>query len=803
MSDNRNIAIDKMKLIAAFLVVAIHVSPFQSINGTADFIVTRVIARIAVPFFFMVSGYFVLGGKESEGGGKRNKEQSGKHGDRVSRFMKKTAFLYLAATLLYLPVNLYAGNFKGLTFGQGLKDLLFDGTFYHLWYLPAVLLGMALCLAFLSVFGEKTAFGVSLFLYGIGLFGDSYYGLISRIPFMEKFYEKLFAISSYTRNGVFFAPVFLMLGYFAAKRRNGKKQEVEELERTEELKEEAARQRELISTGGLSAVLLLLMIGEGLILHKLNVQKHDSMYVLLIPLMYVFFRFICAFPSGRKQDGKVNGAGGKKRKVYGDMSMMIYIIHPLVLIVLRGISKPLGLYDICVENTLICYILVSVISAAAAWILARVLHGISRSYSDRTGSRRAGNYAAGYRETVGREAGKGAAVYPETAGRKAGKDERRDLQTDRAWIEINPDHLRHNVEQIRNRLPKGCRLMAVVKANAYGHGDAVVAKLLNEMGVKSFAVASLEEGARLRKEGIKGKILVLGYTDPQNAGYLAKYRLVQTVVDDDYAKRLNGQGVPVKVHIKVDTGMHRLGEDSGDLKKIMRIFRYGNLEVEGVFSHLCVADSNREEDIFYTEKQIKRFEGVLDEIRRIGYAGIKTHLQSSYGMVNHPELHYDYVRVGIMMYGCLSRPGDYVKEPLDLRGVLTLKARIALVRKLKKGDFVGYGCTFKAPCDMMMAAVTIGYGDGYPRTLSGGKGYVLVKGQKAPIIGRICMDQMTVDVTGIDGVCPGDEVILIGEDGGACIRAEEVAQAAGTIANELLCRLGSRLGHVTSKNDRN
>lgn len=732
MSDIRNTAIDKMKLIAAFLVVAIHISVFQSINGTLDFIVTRIIARIAVPFFFMVSGYFVLAKWGLDG-----RKQKG----TIIRFMKKTALLYLAATLLYLPVNIYAGNFKGYGVGQGLKDLLFDGAFYHLWYLPAVLLGMIICLGLLSVFGEKTAFCVSLLLYGIGLFGDSYYGLISRIPVMEKFYEKLFGISSYTRNGIFFAPVFLLLGYFAAK---GKSRE----------NKPGRRKQELIRTGCFSGALLLLMTGEGLLLHWQNLQRHDSMYVFLLPLMYFYFRFVCALPSGKKE---------KTGARYGDMAMIIYIIHPLVLILVRGISKPLGLYEICVENTLICYILVSAASAASAWILLRILPQNFRK--------------------------------PPKRPRKE-EQSLQDLQTDRAWIEIDPERLKANVEQIRSRLPKGCRLMAVVKANAYGHGDAIIAKLLNEMGVKSFAVAALEEGVRLRKEGIKGKILILGYTNPKNAGFLAKYRLVQTVVDENYAKRLNEQGIAVKVHIKVDTGMHRLGEDSENLKKIMKIFQYKNLQVEGIFSHLCAADSNEETDVLYTEKQIGKFEDLLDEIRRIGYAGVKTHLQSSYGLVNYPRMQYDYVRAGIMMYGCLSSDGDYVKEPVKLEGVLTLKARIALVRKLKKGERLGYGCSFEAPSDMAVAAVTIGYGDGYPRNLSAQKGKVLIKGKKAPVIGRICMDQLTVDVTGIDGVCPGDEVILIGKDKGACIRAEEVAEAAGTITNELLCRLGSRLGRV-------
>ena len=185
---------------------------------------------------------------------------------------------------------------------------------------------------------------------------------------------------------------------------------------------------------------------------------------------------------------------------------------------------------------------------------------------------------------------------------------------------------------------------------------------------------------------------------------------------------------------------------------------------------------------------------MLDFLQERGFEDLKTHLQSSYGVVNYPRLPVSYARVGIMMYGCLSGYGDETKQALDLKEVLTLKARVALIRSLKKEESVGYGCTFQAPCDMTVAAVTIGYGDGYPRSLSGRKQNVLIHGRRAEVIGRICMDQLMVDITGIDGVAQGDEVILIGRDQNERISAEEVADNAGTITNELLCRLGSRLG---------
>ena len=196
---NRNVYIDYMKFIAAFLVVAIHVSPLSGINENGDFILTRIIARIAVPFFFMVSGYFVLPGSK-------------KHNGRILKFLKKTSLLYLAAIILYLPINFYTGYFKELKIGTVLRDIFFDGTFYHLWYLPAVILGILICLFLIRIAGEKAAFAVTVILYLAGLLGDSYYGLTRLSPVMAEIYDGVLQVFSYTRNGIFFAPVFLMLG---------------------------------------------------------------------------------------------------------------------------------------------------------------------------------------------------------------------------------------------------------------------------------------------------------------------------------------------------------------------------------------------------------------------------------------------------------------------------------------------------------------------------------------------------------------------------------------------------------------
>lgn len=757
----RNRWIDYMKFIAAFLVVAIHVSPLSGINETGDFILTRIIARIAVPFFFMVSGYFVLSG-------------SRRHNKKALKFLKKTCLLYLAAMVLYLPVNVYTGYFKELKAGTVLKDIFLDGTFYHLWYLPAVMLGILICLFLIRIMQEKAAFVITVILYLAGLLGDSYYGLTRQFSFLGKAYDGILQVFSYTRNGIFFAPVFLMLGCLI---RNGEKAE----ERDKGSKNRAGtdktdghktdrHQTNSIVYGLLVLVFFLPMLAEGLLLHQYGWQRHDSMYLFLLPLMYFFFLFLLSINEEKRVPDQKQASNPKKASdqkqgegrsiVMGNMAMIIYIIHPMVLILLRGVSKKTGLYGILVENALVCYFAVSLLSALGAWILLFIYK----------------IFSGGFQKTS-----------------KIDKEEITDLDRDRAWVEIDLEHLKWNVERIKEMLPEGCRFMAVVKADAYGHGSLMVSKYLCKTGIRAFAVATLEEGIYLREHGVRGKILILGYTSPINAPYLAKYHLVQTVADEDYAEKLNAGGIPVKVHIGVDTGMHRLGEDYRNKEKIAEIFHYENLEVEGIYSHLCVSDNREEWAASFTKKQIERFYGVVDFLQERGEEDLKTHLQSSYGVVNYPGLPVSYARVGIMMYGCLSGGRDETSQSLDLKEVLTLKARVALVRTLKKGESLGYGCDFLASGDTRVAVVTIGYGDGYPRSLSGKNQDVLIHGERAKIIGRICMDQLMADITGIDGVRPGDEVTLIGRDGAERISAEEVADHAGTITNELLSRLGSRL----------
>lgn len=367
------------------------------------------------------------------------------------------------------------------------------------------------------------------------------------------------------------------------------------------------------------------------------------------------------------------------------------------------------------------------------------------------------------------------------------------LGTDRAWIEINQKNLEHNVCQLKSIMPSDCELMAVVKAEAYGHGAFQIATHLQKIGVKAFAVATIDEGIHLCHYGITGDILILGYTCPSRAKELRRYNLIQTLIDYDHAVAMDAQGVKIRSHIKIDTGMHRLGFDVADFGKVCNTFMLPHIHVEGIYSHLCVSDSLDDADIRFTREQVAKFNQLLRSLSSIGFQRPKIHIQSSYGLLNYLEISCDYVRVGIALYGVYSSIDDRTKRKLELRPVLSLKSRVISIRDVPKGESVGYGKSFTAQRDSRIAIISIGYADGVPRNLSCGNGFVLIAGEKAPIVGRICMDQMAVDVTDIPEIQVGMVATLIGKDGDSEISAEEMAAHTGTITNEILSRLGQRL----------
>lgn len=722
--------IDCFRLWAALLVVAIHTSPLAMFGSTGDFILTRVAARLAVPFFFMTSGFFLI-------------SHYAENANRLVRFVKQTCLIYGLAIVLYLPVNVYNGYFQMDELAPNLvKDLVFDGTVYHLWYLPASVIGAMIAWYLVRRFDYPKAELITAGLYVVGLFGDSYYGLAEGVWGGESFYRFLFQLSDHTRNGVFFAPVFFVLGGLIA---------------------DSRRERELFTSARGFGISFALMLGEAMCLRRFGMQRHDSMYLFLLPCAYFLFQMLLH-------------VRGKRRERLRTLSLLVYLLHPMVIIFVRLFAKGLHLQGLLVENSVVHYVAVCLLSVGGSMAAAGVW--------ERFGPHRRDGENGRYRVHEGRRA----------SGRYGLQQDRRAaVRGDRTYVEINLQNLEHNARELRRAMPPRCHLMAVVKAEAYGHGSFEIVTHLEKSGVRAFAVATIDEGIRLRTYGIRGEILILGFSDVSRAAELKKYDLMQTLIDRSYAEELDRQGVRIRAHIKIDTGMHRLGEPAGKTDGVKRMFELEHIDVCGMFTHLSCADRLEEGDVAFTRKQIERFYALVDELRADGVRIPKLHIQSSYGLLNYPELRCDYVRAGITLFGVPSSPGDDTIVHLDLRPVLSLKSKIVLIRSLKKGECVGYGREFIAERDSRIAMVPAGYADGYPRGLSCGKGNVLVKDCLAPVMGRVCMDQLAVDITDAGGVEVGDTVVLIGGETGEGASAPELAGRCGSISNELLSRLGTRV----------
>lgn len=362
---------------------------------------------------------------------------------------------------------------------------------------------------------------------------------------------------------------------------------------------------------------------------------------------------------------------------------------------------------------------------------------------------------------------------------------------------IHLDNLIYNLSSFKKLLPDTTKVMCVVKADAYGHGVKEVAKTLSQNGVKWFAVSNLEEAAELREAGIDGEILILGYTPPEEAGTLSKLNIIQACLGIDYAEKLSAAAEgTVRVHIKLDTGMSRIGINCDDASaaadEAEQIYSRKGLSVEGLFTHLCVADSDVSEDIEFTRLQKSRFLAVRDKLIRRGKTVGICHFANSaggaYGFAEESAL----ARLGIILYGLYPNPA--LALPFKPKPVMELFSTVSEVKTVKAGAAVGYGRTYTAPRDISVATVTVGYADGYPRALSN-KGEVLIAGRRCKIVGRVCMDQIMVDVTGIP-VAPGDKVTLIGKSGSEEITADEIASLCGTIGYEIVCGISKRVPRV-------
>ena len=374
----------------------------------------------------------------------------------------------------------------------------------------------------------------------------------------------------------------------------------------------------------------------------------------------------------------------------------------------------------------------------------------------------------------------------------------KEMLQDRAWLEINLNNLENNINEIRKTIPSKTKIMAVVKANAYGHGIIDISKKLEQIGIQDFAVATLQEAITLRQNRIKGNILILGFTSIENLHYVIDYDLIQTIVDEEYAEKILNLSYnkKIKVHIKVNTGMNRIGINYKNINFIKELYLSNKIDVLGIFSHLSVSDSNDQENIDFTKMQISRFNDLIKKLKTDMIDVGKTHLQSSYGILNYPELEYDYVRPGIIMYGIHSEKNMTTKVKLNIKPVLSLKAKITDVKEINENDSVSYGRKYIALQREKIASVSIGYADGYPRNLSCKNVSVLINNHYAQIIGRICMDQLIIKINNLD-VKQGDIVTLIGES--EKISAETIANCSDTITNELLSRLGERLSRIINE----
>ena len=366
----------------------------------------------------------------------------------------------------------------------------------------------------------------------------------------------------------------------------------------------------------------------------------------------------------------------------------------------------------------------------------------------------------------------------------------------RAEAVIDLDALRHNIRSIREKIGGG-KMICVVKADAYGHGAVECAKVMDESGADGFAVAVIDEAIELRNAGITKPILILGYTPKERMDDIVKYGITQTVYTKEMGEELSAAAVKAgkmaKAHIKLDTGMGRIGfrGNKQDIEDIKYIAGLKNVYVEGVFTHFSTAD---ESDKAFTEIQLIRFKNIINELKKEGVEFDIIHCANSAGVMDFSDRFFNTVRPGIIQYGLY--PSDYVdKESIDICPVMSLKSCISFIKTVNKGDTIGYGRTYSAPEERVIATIPVGYADGYLRSMQHG-GRVIINGYYAPVVGRICMDQFMVDVTDIKDAKIGDEVTIMGKSGGLEITADEIADIMGTINYEVVCLVSRRVPRV-------
>jgi len=374
------------------------------------------------------------------------------------------------------------------------------------------------------------------------------------------------------------------------------------------------------------------------------------------------------------------------------------------------------------------------------------------------------------------------------------------------WVEINLNNLKNNVREIKKHIKPKTEIMAVVKADAYGHGAIGIIKTLKEEGIKRFAVAVLSEAIEIRNVDKEVQIMLLGYTPDANLEELISwgitptiYSLRQAKVLDQLAKEKNKK---VAIHINLDTGMHRVGLPIKyrTVEVIKEISEMENIYLEGVYTHFAVAD---EADKWYTKKQVKDFEYIIDELEKLGVEIPIKHVSNSAAILDLPEFNYDMVRAGLLMYGHYPSEVQEKDRVIDLKQVMSLHSKIYHIRTLEKGESISYGLTYTVNRKSKTGLIPIGYADGYFRRLSN-KARIIIKGKNAvaKVAGAVCMDKFVVDITGLEDVKGGDEVILFGEDEYHSVTPEELADILETINYEVLCAVSKRVPRVYKENNK-
>ncbi|AWI07243.1 alanine racemase [Clostridium drakei] len=367
------------------------------------------------------------------------------------------------------------------------------------------------------------------------------------------------------------------------------------------------------------------------------------------------------------------------------------------------------------------------------------------------------------------------------------------------WVEVDLDNLTYNMKSIRKK-SKSKELIGVVKADAYGHGALEVAPILLENGATRLAVAVLSEGIELRKSGISCHIMILGLTPNTLMDDLLEYDIEPAVTSYEYASELSkaaqAKDKVAKIHVALDTGMGRIGflPNENSIEEVCKISRLPNIEIESLFSHFCTAD---EMDKDYSHKQFEKYNSFYEKLQEKGVKMNMRDIANSAAIMELPETHYEGTRPGIILYGYYPST-EVDKKMLDIKPVMTWKANIMHIKTLEKGEYIGYGRKFRTERKSVIATLPLGYADGYTRMLSG-KAKVIVNGKFAPVVGNICMDQCMIDITEIEDIKVGDEVILMGSDGTLKFDADDMAPMLGTINYELLCMISKRVPRVYIK----